>query len=93
MDRAAILTAFEQAGISRLLKDIDALAKPSIRLYTTPVEETGLPVGTSKVGGLPDLPPDLSWPEFKGLPQSFIAQIRLPEVRPYDIEGDGDDGH
>ena len=87
MNKAALLTAFEQAGISRLLKDIDTLAKPSIRLYTTLVEEATLPIGTSKVGGLPDLPPNLSWPEFDDLPQSFIAQIRLPEVQPYDIEG------
>ncbi len=87
MDKAALLTAFEQVGISRLLKDIDALAKPSIRLYTTPIDEARLPVGTSKVGGLPDLPSGLSWPEFAGLPQSFIAQIRLVDVRPYDTEG------
>jgi uncharacterized protein YwqG len=87
MDKAALLTAFAQAGISRLQKDIDALARPSIRLYTTPVDEDSLAVGTSKVGGLPDLPPDLIWPEFGGLPQSFIAQIRLAEVKPYDTEG------
>jgi uncharacterized protein YwqG len=87
MDKATVLKAFEQAGIARLLKDIDVLAKPSIRLYTLPVDEASLAVGTSKVGGLPDLPPDLSWPEFGGLPQSFIAQIRLPEVKPYDTEG------
>src|SRR5438034_4781999 len=87
MYKATLLTAFKQAGISRLLKDFDALAKPSIRIYPTPVDETSLPIGTSKVGGLPDLPPDLVWPEFKGLPQSFVAQFRLAEVRPYDIEG------
>src|SRR5579864_36438 len=86
MNKTALLTIFEQAGIARLLKDIDALARPSIRLYTTPVDEASLPIGTSKVGGLPDLPPDLSWPEFDGLPQSFIAQIRLSEVQPYDTE-------
>jgi uncharacterized protein YwqG len=86
MDKAALLTAFEQAGISRLLKDIDALVKPSIRLYTTPIDGASLPIGVSKVGGLPDLPPNLTWPEFKGLPQSFIAQIRLVDVRPYDTE-------
>ena len=87
MDKVSVFTAFEQVGISRLRKDIDAVAKPSIRLYTTPVDEASLPVGVSKVGGLPDLPANLTWPEFEGLPQSFIAQIRLAEVRPYDVEG------
>jgi uncharacterized protein YwqG len=86
MDKATVFIAFEQAGISRLLKDLDALAKPSIRIYPTPVDEDCLPVGVSKVGGLPDLPPDLTWPEFGGHPQSFIAQIRLEEVKPYDAE-------
>lgn len=87
MDKAALLTAFEQAGLSRLLKDINALAKPSIRIYTTPVDEASLTVGASKVGGLPDLPPNLTWPTFGDLPQSFVAQIRLREVWPYDVEG------
>jgi uncharacterized protein YwqG len=86
MDKATVFIAFEQAGISRLLKDLDTLAKPSIRIYPTPVDEASLPVGVSKVGGLPDLPPDLIWPEFGGLPQSFIAQFRLEEVKPYDAE-------
>lgn len=87
MDKQSVLTAFEQTGISRLLKDLDVLAKPSIRIYPTPVDEASLPLGISKVGGLPDLPPDLIWPEFQGLPQSFIAQFRLAEVKPYDAEG------
>jgi uncharacterized protein YwqG len=87
MDKAAVHAAFERAGISRLSKDLDALARPSIRIYATPVDEGSLPIGVSKVGGLPDLPPDLVWPEFRRLPQSFIAQIRLAEVKPYDVEG------
>jgi uncharacterized protein YwqG len=28
----------------------------------------------------------VAWPEWKGLPQSFIAQIRLDDVRQYDTE-------
>jgi uncharacterized protein YwqG len=34
--------------------------------------------------GAPDLSPGLTWPEWKGLPQSFIAQIHLDEIRSYD---------
>ena len=49
----------------------------------------------TKVGGIPDLPPDFEWPYFENLrkwptssrhPLSFIAQIRLDELIPYNIE-------
>ena len=84
MDKTGVQAAFVAAGLSRLLKDIDLVTRASIRLYTTPVTESTLSVGTSKLGGVPDLPPEVSWPERKDLPQSFIAQIHLNDVRPYD---------
>lgn len=86
MNKAEVQAAFAAAGLSRVIKDIDLLAKTSIRLSATPVAESTLDVGVSKIGGVPDLPPGINWPEWKGLPQSFIAQIRLADVRPYDIE-------
>lgn len=86
MDKADVQEAFVKAGLSRVLKDIDFLVKPSIRLSTTAVEEASLKIGTSKLGGVPDLPPGMSWPQWKGVPQSFIAQIRLEDVQPYDID-------
>ncbi|MFL5629078.1 MAG: YwqG family protein [Ktedonobacteraceae bacterium] len=86
MDKAALAAALNAAGLSRLVKDIDRLVKPSIRLHTTPVDEASLPVGASKLGGLPDLPRGVTWPAWKGLPQSFIAQIHLADVRQYDTE-------
>src|SRR5579884_2125411 len=85
MDKAGIQEAFVKAGLSRVVKDIDFLVKPSIRLSTTAVEEASFKIGTSKLGGVPDLPPGTSWPQWKGVPQSFIAQIRLEDVQPYDI--------
>jgi uncharacterized protein YwqG len=85
MDKAVVEAAFVAAGLSRLLKDIDFLAKPSIRLYTTNVDESTLNVGGSRIGGLPDLPSGITWPEWNDLPQSFIAQIHLDEVRQFDV--------
>jgi uncharacterized protein YwqG len=87
MDKAGVQAAFVAAGLTRLTKDIDAVAKASIRLFTTPASESTLSVGTSKLGGSPDLPADVTWPEWKGTPQSFIAQIRLDDVHTYDVEG------
>ena len=85
MDKAGVKAAFVAAGLSRLLKDIDRVSRPSIRLHTTPVDESTLNVGASKLGGVPDLPSGVFWPEWKGFPQSFIAQLRLDDVHEYDV--------
>lgn len=60
------------------------------------------PTGRSRIGGLPDLPADLHWPQHGGRPMSFLAQLNLgglprsiDEVFPgrgmlwffYDVEG------
>ena len=87
MDKSGVQAAFQAAGLARVMKDIDAVAKASIRLFTSPVTESTLTVGVSKLGGVPDVPPSFVWPQWKGLPQSFIAQIRLEDAHPYDVDG------
>ncbi len=87
MDKDDVRAAFVAAGLSRLGKDIDFLTKPSIRLYTTPAGEYDISTGASRIGGIPDVPPGFRWPERKEIPQSFIAQINLDEVHPYDTKG------
>lgn len=84
MDKVAIEAAFKAAGLTRVLKDIDYITKAAIRLTAAPVDESTLAVGASKLGGVPDLPPDLAWPNWKGVPQSFIGQLALADVYPYD---------
>src|SRR5947209_4789109 len=84
MDKAGVEAALKAAGLSGLTKDIDYIARPSIRLYATAVDESSLKPGTSKLGGLPDLPPGANWPACNGLPQSFIAQIHLDDIGAYD---------
>lgn len=86
MDKAGIEAIFEKAGLARVKKDIHYLVRPSIRLLTTPVDEATLQPGVSKLGGLPDLPEGIAWPEKQGQPQSFIAQIRLADVHAYDVD-------
>jgi len=55
------------------------------------------PIGTSKIGGKPDLPPNFDWFYYEGehfdgsatanRPLSFIAQINCAEVSRYDNSG------
>jgi uncharacterized protein YwqG len=82
LDQASLQAALVAAGFSRLLPQMDALVQPSIRLATTAAHESALPLGASKVGGQPDLPADVEWPVWKGLPQSFLAQVRLTDLQP-----------
>lgn len=87
MQRAEIEAAFISAGLARRIPEIDQLVCNSVRLLTRPVDEATLRPGVSKIGGHPDLPAGTVWPTFKGRPQSFLAQIRLVDVSPYDTSG------
>lgn len=82
MNNVTARAAFAAAGFSRLLQDFEAIARPAIRISTTAVDEATLERGASKLGGLPDLPPGVRWPEWHGLPQSFLAQLRFADLWP-----------
>lgn len=63
-------------------KKIAAATKNAIRLEPSPKPETKLPVGTSKIGGEPDLPSGTAWPEG----MTFLAQVDLAEVAAHDVD-------
>ena len=57
---------------------------PVIDMHPTLLARDALPVGSSKLGGLPDLG-DLGWPrDGEGEPLLFVAQFDLAELAPYD---------
>lgn len=41
-----------------------------------------VPVGTTKLGGCPDLPTGSAWPSRGERPLSFVAQVKLAELEP-----------
>jgi uncharacterized protein YwqG len=41
-----------------------------------------LPIGGSRIGGDPDLPASLHWPDGESEPMSFLLQIRLEDIEP-----------
>ena len=48
--------------------------------------EAVCPVGSSRLGGLPDFSPETRWPRREnGSPMSFLAQFNLSECAPYDL--------
>ena len=45
-----------------------------------PFDLDALPLGGSRVGGLPDLPPALSWPTYEGHSLALALQVNLADV-------------
>jgi uncharacterized protein YwqG len=74
------IAALSQAGLNTVAANARQLLRPSIRLATHQVDGSSLPVGSSKLGGLPDLPQGAAWPTGKGALLSFVAQIRLDDI-------------
>lgn len=86
------------AGLGQHAPALLAAGLPSILLRRVIVPSNGasrengetLPIGQSKVGGLPDTPPRFRWPvvpgdspqSFAGKPLAFVAQVNLSEVAP-----------
>ncbi|WAS94919.1 YwqG family protein [Nannocystis punicea] len=83
-------------GVGEHAEQLYSLRRPSIRLVVDAeqyvdeddrgwqfedVEEDDAPVGISKIGGLPDLPPGVAWPTIEEHPLSFLAQVRLADLR------------
>jgi uncharacterized protein YwqG len=75
----------EAAGLGGYAARLEALTRPSIRLSagSRPLEDR---LGASRLGGEPDLPRDVEWPRFQGVSQSFVAQIDLAEIEPFDVD-------
>lgn len=80
MQMDEVAPALAKAGLQKIAQSLPTLLRPSIRLTTRPTDESALPIGASKLGGLPDLPRGAAWPSGKGAALSFIAQIRLEDV-------------
>jgi uncharacterized protein YwqG len=81
-----IREALRDAGLERLADVAERLTLPAIRIEPTMVDEDTIPIGASKFGGRPDLPPDFIWPEWKGTGLTFLAQFQLSELVSYDVE-------
>jgi hypothetical protein len=60
----------------------------SIRMPTALASDDELALGATKIGGQLDLPPDMLWPEWRGAPLNFLAQIQLADIAAYDPDGE-----
>ncbi len=87
MNKQQLAQKFLDAGLAGFWNEAAPHAKSSIRISLQPCEESELPLGKSKIGGLPDLPENTAWFTHDGKPLSFVAQLNFAETKPYDAEG------
>jgi uncharacterized protein YwqG len=87
MDKTELNSALQHAGLAGIAQEIQQISQESIRLTAQSANLNDLAPAASRLGGMPGLPPDSQWPEFDGQPMSFIAQIQMTEVAPFDEEG------
>ncbi|MFO0547312.1 MAG: YwqG family protein [Polyangiaceae bacterium] len=90
MDRAAILELLRAGGLGQHLALIEPLLRHGIRLSARSLSKKAaesLPLGASRFGGHPDLPPGVAWPTRDDVPMEFVAQIRLKDLAAHDPAG------
>ena len=66
-----------ESGLGRIADALSALCAPCVLVRTHPYSYGELPIGVSRIGGVPDLPPEVDWPHWHGQPLSFLAQFDL----------------
>jgi uncharacterized protein YwqG len=89
--------------LAEIWPKVNHLVTESIAITFTDIgDDTDVPIGTSKFGGCPDLPPSIQWEDLWSFEQgsdeqgneidkhhlSFVAQINFQEIKPFDRTGD-----
>ena len=69
----------EKYGLSKYA-DILSCCTPAVRLIPSTTEDSELAIGSSKIGGRPDMPPEAEWPIWKKAPLSFLLQINFKDI-------------
>jgi len=97
MTKEGLFDKLKSAKLESNFYEIEPYLRNSIRLYLEPSHEYKIKIGHSKMGGQPDLPPNVLWPIYSkssnesggsyiDYPLSFIAQINLFELAQFDID-------
>lgn len=81
------IACIARSNLSHFADSLVDLLRPSICVLPRSLSEQDLEIGASKIGGTPDLPLNVAWPEYQGVPLPFYAQIRCTDLAPSDSEG------
>ncbi|PEI69485.1 YwqG family protein [Bacillus wiedmannii] len=69
----------DKYGLTHLKEELIHTVFPCVKVV--PKQEETVAVGSSKMGGVPDLPATLEYPMYKGNPLQFIAQFNLNDLQ------------
>jgi len=75
---SSVRERLKNQGLGRVADQIAAASKQSVCLTAGEIGE----FQSSRLGGRPNLPAEFSWPEWKGTPLAFVAQIELSNLPP-----------
>lgn len=79
-----IVQLLQDHNLSHKKSAITADFKNSIKLIKIKTDETDIPLGSSKIGGSPDLPAGWEFPRYGDDYLTFMLQVNLSEAKSYD---------
>lgn len=77
---AEVRTALDAAGFTTIADQVSAAARPAVMIDRQVLRREPSALGTTRLGGRPDLPAGTQWPRCRGLQQSFLGQIRVLDL-------------
>ena len=94
-----LIQDLQAKGLDEIAQTVEELQRQTIILHFKDSEEA-VPVGASKIGGYPDLPPDIDYPTMSGYTcrrgdkveryeecaMQLVAQINLCDIAALDVE-------
>ncbi len=87
-----VRAALEANGLGALADTIAPAARPAMIVDRSLLEREPSELGTTRLGGRPDLPVGTKWPRCHGYAQTFLAQLRLRDLPAEAAELNGQDG-
>jgi hypothetical protein len=87
-----VRAALEANGLAALADTLAPAARPALILDRTLLKAEPSELGTTRLGGRPDLPVGTKWPRCRGYAQTFLAQLRPADLPAEAAELNGHDG-
>jgi uncharacterized protein (TIGR02996 family) len=75
-----LMTRLRKAKLTPRADRLLRLARPALTFKSARAKESVLNVGASKLGGWPDLPPEVKWPFHRTEALAFLGQFNLSDL-------------